>query len=876
MTQKAAAHAQNGAYPMCQCGRMIPSIRPVFSMTNQTTSVADALADFFRKSEFPILFTGAGVSMLAGLPDWKGLLNRMAEAIRPNDPMTATQIVHYVAKGSLTKAADFFWVTDETLESNKHSIIKAILGAYDAKPLKHLASLPFKGVLTTNFDRSILDAIAVARQQVPRDYRLGDASFAQATWETELYVARIHGCAEFPQGMILSENQFHTLLGNDAYIDLLTQIFLHREVLFLGFSFYDPGIRYVLEQIEKRFGVAPPGRHMAILPESNASELIQKANRLNITVIKYQDSNKHEALWAGISEFANANKRGHQQASVSTDHPYSVTKQYLAACYARVSVASENTPLREIVIEGILSASLQRAHPKSLGLIDLRETVRTALGVKGRDVDQIVDSAIKELIDAKLVRRHRVEGARGNRFAWMGDPDGASTLNESIECLKTSLMDRAHVQEGWRPPQHVGDALTMFLKEIVHRRGWDLGAAFAAGKAPDNLAFRPVLVECAHKLSAFDRERVERTIDSLFQHPTEREAELLGELGRISFAVELAFRAPHTTLLHRATLPQKIYFDTNLLLPTFIEGHPHHQTYIDLLKRIKDAAAKAGNKLQITAYSGYLNEMISHKNAAIVYAKEAGDNFEALARSDALYHGPGNINVFVGAYVNAVENGHSRGFDAFVKRVAPYTTETELRRWIEKNGFVVVESVKNGVYSKLYPTLEQRNATRLSNGKQPILVEHDALQLALIDADHKKGTRALFATADRQLYEDVASSHFNHLTEFMVSHIGIVQFVDLLVGLKSDDRTLGELLWSNKVSEKSQRIRSYLTVEALSKYDAAMAMTLHSVVEAQSENIAKQLERQGADLESHDPATRVKAFKSLGTLEANFFSDLKR
>ncbi|HDR8916100.1 TPA: hypothetical protein QDA83_004587 [Burkholderia multivorans] len=416
----------------------------------------------------------------------------------------------------------------------------------------------------------------------------------------------------------------------------------------------------------------------------------------------------------------------------------------------------------------------------------------------------------------------------------------------------------------------------MFLKEIVHRRGWDLGAAFAAGKAPDSLTFRPVLAEVSHRLTAFDRERIERTLESLFQHPTEREAELLGELGRISFALELAFRAPHTTLLHRATLPQKLYFDTNLLLPTFIDGHPHHRTYVALLQRLKQASARAGNKLQLLAYSGYLNEIISHKAAAIFYAKEAGDNFEALARSDALYHGPGNINVFVGAYVNSVENGHPRGFDAFLNRVAPYATETELRRWIEKQGFVVVASVKNGFYGKLYPLLEQRNVTRLSNGKQPILVEHDALQLSLLDADHQKGQRALFITADRQLYEDLAGSSFRYLTEFMVSHIGIVQFVDLLVGLKSDDRTLGELLWSNKISEKAQRIRSYLTVEALSKYGAAMAMDLHAVVEAQSEDIAKQLERQGADLESHDPAQRVKALKSLGTLEANFFSDISQ
>ena len=108
----------------------------------------------------------------------------------------------------------------------------------------------------------------------------------------------------------------------------------------------------------------------------------------------------------------------------------------------------------------------------------------------------------------------------------------------------------------------------------------------------------------------------------------------------------------------------------------------------------------------------------------------------------------------------------------------------------------------------------------------------------------------------------------------MVSHVGIVQLVDLLVGLKSDDRALGELLWSNKVSERAQQIRSYLTVEALSKYDAALTMNMHSIVESQSEAIAKRLEGEGVDLDTHDPKARVKAFKSLGALESKFFAGM--
>ena len=845
-------------------------------MADASSRIEDALREFFEASSEPILFAGAGVSMLAGLPSWAQLLRQMAESVRSLDALTANHMTQSVAKSNLVKAADYFWLTDEVLEADKHATIKALLGTYDSEPLVPLASLPFKGAITTNFDRSFLDAIASAKKQVPRDYRLGDASFSQALWETELYVARIHGCIEVPESMVLSETQFSRLLENDKYIDLLTNAFLRKSVLFLGFSFYDPAIKYVLEQIEKRYGTAAPGRHLAILPETNAPELIHKANRLNIKVVKYEAANNHMALWSGIAAYAKSLGKTATIATktITVSHPYAVTKQYLAACFARASVASEHAPLREIVIEGILSALLQGNHPKSLGLADLHEKVRKALGVKGKEVNQLVDGALTALIGAELVRKQHEDGLKGARFTWIGTPEITSPLDDAIETLKMSICDRAYVQEGWRPPTHVADVVTGFLKEIVRKRGWDLGAAFASGKAPDTVSIRPVLASCGHKLSAFDHERLERTIESLLQRPTDREAKLLGELGRISFALEIAFQSPRTTVLHKATLPRRLYFDANLLLPVFVEGHPHHCTYGDILRRLREAALSAGNGLQLLAYRGYLNEMIGHRNAALTYSTEAGDDFEALARSDAVYHGPTNMNVYIGAYVSAVENGIEAGFERFLRRVAPYTTEGELRQWIEARGFVVVESTKTQTYSELYGILERSNVAKLSNGKQPILVEHDALQLTLLDADWKRGEKALFVTADRQLYEDIVATRYGGLAEFMVSHVGILQLVDLLVGLKSDDRVLGELLWSNKVSERAQRIRSYLTVEALNQYDAALAMTMHEVVESQSDAIAKTLERAGADLEAHDPKARVKAFKALGPLEADFFSGM--
>ncbi|UWE17854.1 hypothetical protein [Herbaspirillum huttiense] len=619
---------------------------------------------------------------------------------------------------------------------------------------------------------------------------------------------------------------------------------------------------------------------MALLPESTeATELIQKAARLNIRVQKYSPNDKHAELWNGVADYARNLKRNAEAKLVMTPvstaaHPFEDTKKYLAACYARASVRSDESPLRAIVVEGMLSAALQDEHPKSMGLADMQEQIRKSLGLKGAEVSLLVEYSLKQLIEAGLVRKHAADdGGKGSRYAWKSASKESSTLDDAIETLKESICKRAYALLGWNPPANVADTVKILMKEVIHQRGWDLGAAFASGKAPEVVSIRQILMSYGLKLSAFDRERLEQVLTNMFQHPTEVEASLLGELGRVSFALELAFQAPRTTLLHKATLPSRLYLDANILLPALVEGHPHHQIYKNTLERLRSASNTAGDRVTLVACYGYLNEMISHKNAAIEYARDAGVDFDDIARNDATYNGPGNINVYVGAYANAKANGWKLNFESFLARVAPYATEIELSKWLEKKGISVIRPIKNGAYLEIYSHLERTNASKLTVGKQPILVEHDALQLAVLSDDATKGIRSIFVTADRKLYNDLldSKSKYKGLTEFMVSHIGIVQLVDLLVGLKNEDKAFGNMIWSSHVSEKSQQLRSYLTLEALTKYDVGLSMDMHAIVEAQSESIAEQLDRQGQDLGSLDSKNRIQAFRSLGTLEADFF-----
>jgi len=838
------------------------------------TTVSDALKIFFKDAKYPIIFTGAGVSVRAGLPTWKRMVEQLAEGMRVSDPLTRQQMLECVRTGNYTLAVDYFNISPQMLAGDKQRLLVSLLSKYDADPILPIAKLPFRGCLTTNFDRSILDAIAKECGRAPRDFKFGDVSFKQAQWEENLFVARIHGSVEAPNSMVLSESQFRVLLSDETYAELLRACFTQKNVLFIGFSFYDPAVRHVFEDLDRRFGGASPGRHLAILPSDASSEFLQKAARLNIKVVQYDSDDNHAALWTGISDF---NKTARVSATPLAKHkttPFDFTKRYLAACYARAKSLGSSIALKESVIEGIVSAMIQEVAPKAISRPELLEKIRLTLGLKGREAESILSSAAQSLVEAGLCRKLKGDGGRGFKLAWIGEIADADSLGSAIEILTKSVKSRAYLQEGWKTGQEVKDTMTAFFNQLIRRRGWDLGAAFAAGRAPENLAIRELLNECSTGLPSFDLERLFRVCESMFQHPSGEEAAVLNELGRVSFAVELAFQSPQSTLLQKAILPKTIYFDTSVLLPALVKGHPFSEVYQSAIKRLKEAASGAAIQLKLKVSKVYLNEIISHKRSAEEFSEQLGSDFPAAARSDALYHGLTNVNVYVGAYANWIENHGKMTFEIFLLRFAPYKTEEQLSRWLVSQGFEIVESPKGPHYPEFYALLEKAYATSLAYGKRPILIEHDAKQLSILESEVRKGEKSLFVTADRQLQQITAEAKFSMVSNMMISHVGLVQFIELLLGGVANGAALTELFWSTRISDRAQAVRTYFTTLALEQYDAAMTMAMPEIIEKFTDTTTQELERLGADLDSDEPKKRAEAFRQLGSLEKNYLSGM--
>lgn len=836
-----------------------------------SSTISESLERFFKSADYPIIFTGAGVSVRAGLPTWKRLVEKMAEAMQAHDPLICQVMRQCILDGELTKAVDYFELTSKMLDGDKLGLLRSMLSKYDATKISSIARLPFRACATTNFDKSLHDAIAVERKVAAVDYKYGDSSFKQAQWEDGLFVARIHGAAEVPASIVLSERQFEKVINDENYQQFLRTCFVHRNVLFLGFSFYDPAIRAVFEDIDRKFGAATPGRHMAILPDSSSAEFLQKASRLNIEVVKYSEAENHKELWDAIDQFEADDPK--TQIVTQLPRPLGPAKRYLAACFARAKTRDKSRALKEALIEGIISAMLQEASPGAISRLSLLEKVRTNLGLKKQASQDLVDSAIRSLVDAGLCRKMKSDQA--TMFAWQGDKADEDSLEVAISKLSQSLERRALLQEKWRLEDRLAQALPAVFSHLVRTRGWDLGAAFAAGRAPEPVSVESVIDECDLQISAFDRERLVRTFLIMLQNPTQEEARILGELGRVSFALEMAFQAPKSTLLHGAILPHRIYFDASVLLPALVEGHPFSRVYSEAIGRLKVAAASAAVDMRLAVCTVYLNEMISHRRAAEALRREYGEGFEKMAKMDAIFHGATNTNVYVGAYANWINSNGVMPFDDYLTRFAPYTSEAELKKWLLAQGFEVIDAIKTARYSVIYGKLEVEYAGPLAIGKKkPLLIEHDAIQLAKLESDIDRGDRVLFVTADRQLREFVSKIGLIDVADGMVSNVGLVQFIELVLGGISESAGMTELLWSTRLSDKAMAVRSYFTNLALQMYDDGMAMAMPDVVESYSEQSAQTIARDGLDLDTEDPKARVKAFRKLGSLEENYFKGM--
>jgi len=774
-------------------------------------------------------------------------------------------------------------MADGATDKERYTQLLSLLKPTNPAAIDPLFKLPFTSAITTNFDRLLFDGFAANRKTAPKDYKRGDVSFKNATFAEPPFVCRVHGGIEDPTAIVLTQTKFNELEKDDYYKDVLTQAFKDRKMLMMGFSFADPAILSILQSINRSYGPLAMGSHLAIMPSDVGDEIKGLLIRLNIEALYYdhpQGDKAHDALWALIDEVGSSIVHETKEKNVPVDfvgsQPFDAAKKYLAACYARSDLGAGIHPLREAIVEGMVSSIIQRSHPKSTPLKDIVSKIHADTNLSMEESNRLVTAALNALVNENLCLWHRRSGEQ--KVTWQGNLEGADKLERDITSLVNSALTRAFVEEGYRATADVKNGLQKFFAQLVLQRGWDLGAAFASGRVPNALNIDQLMFSVCRTQPTTDVQRMIRVCERLIHSPTAMDAEILGALGRASFGLELALQAPRSSLLLATTLPSRIYLDANVIMPAFVEGHTYHKVYSETISTLSRAASGLSSTKVFAIYE-YLNEVVSHRRLAVVQFEENKENFKEDVMREAIFSGSTNLNVFVGAYANLVHSGLDVEFDEYLQRYAPYTNEDELSTWLTaQNVYVVKRNIRvmTGMQAEASLQLQKAYASMIKTDKDVRLIEHDARQLSLLAADIEAGHRAVLVTADRRLREAVATSSQKKLAEYMISHVGLTQLVDLLIGSPADARSLSHLIWDSPISERSNEVRQYFIGIALQRYDEAVALEMPLLVERFVDEVMITAKRKGLDTEHRVNGQQESWFRVAGSFESEFFAAIRQ
>lgn len=185
------------------------------------------------------VFAGAGMSRSAGYVDWKGLLRNVAKDLGldlklENDLIAMAQFHVNKNMGHDALAKEILVQFSELAEETPtHEI---------------LARLPIATWWTTNYDKLIEHSLTKA-------YRLPDVKDAPSQLRDtkprrSAVVYKMHGDVDRPSDAILYKAQYERYYKtHDGFITALSGDLTTKTFIFIGFSFTDPNLDYVLSRL---------------------------------------------------------------------------------------------------------------------------------------------------------------------------------------------------------------------------------------------------------------------------------------------------------------------------------------------------------------------------------------------------------------------------------------------------------------------------------------------------------------------------------------------------------------------------------------------------------------------------------------------------
>lgn len=189
------------------------------------------------------VFAGAGLSIPAGFVNWTEMMNEIANDLGLNisSETDLVSIAQYHVNENRNrtkinrKILEEF--TEDVRETENHRII---------------SRLPVSSIWTTNYDELIENSFEKEFKVV--DVKYTNSQLLTTKPKRDIVIFKMHGDVNHPNSAILTKEQYeqyhHT---HEPFINALTGELTTKTFLFIGFSFTDPNLDYVLSRLNYRF-----------------------------------------------------------------------------------------------------------------------------------------------------------------------------------------------------------------------------------------------------------------------------------------------------------------------------------------------------------------------------------------------------------------------------------------------------------------------------------------------------------------------------------------------------------------------------------------------------------------------------------------------
>lgn len=264
-----------------------------------------------------ILFVGSGLSSQVKrlnnrpLPTWVGFLTELLDWAVANqikfwgDPEDIRQMIK---KGNLLMAAQE--LQDRLGTAMIGEFLSFVFGDKLVRPSEThrlLPHLPFRGILTTNYDSLIEGAYAVENEgRIPTVFTQEDLLSRPSPLRRDdfSFIFKLHGHIDSPSTIILGSRDYQDLLfRTPGYRQFIETLFSTHTVVFIGFGANDPDLSNIIDRLSSIYS-RTLDKHYILLPSGtmNPTEKRRFAFDKRLEVVDYIKDQDHTQVTEFLRE----------------------------------------------------------------------------------------------------------------------------------------------------------------------------------------------------------------------------------------------------------------------------------------------------------------------------------------------------------------------------------------------------------------------------------------------------------------------------------------------------------------------------------------------------------------------------------------------